>query len=200
MGISKAQAAALAEGFLDDIGTEETFQPRETFTDLILMAGELVEDAQDNLNKSNTNASGGLSESLEASEPEKSGSTLKVDVYMNFYGRFVNKGVKGTKSGAGLYAFKYDMPSKSMVDAIKEYIKSAGKKTRNVNARKTISKNEIKNASISSQIAFATARSIKQHGIKATGFLDKAVEVTRKKVKGRLELDLRIDVLDSIIK
>lgn len=199
MSINKAQAKALADGFLDNLGSENDLQPRETFSEIILIAGEMVEAMQDNLNASNTNASGALSSSIEIGEPEVSGSLFKVDVYMNFYGQFVNKGVKGTKSGSGLYAFKHDFPSKSMVDAIREWIKAGKLKTANTNAKKTISRNEKKNASIGQlDNAFAVARSIKQHGIKPTGFLDKAVDTTITKVKDRLGLALKIDIINSL--
>lgn len=197
--INKAQADLLASGFLDDLGSEETLQPRETFSEIILIAGEMVEDMQDNLNKSNTNASGNLSASIQLGEPEVSGKLFKVDVYMNYYGQFINKGVRGTKSGSGLYAFKHDFPSKSMVDAIREWIKAGKLKVTNTNPKKTISKNEKKNASIGKlDNAYAVARSIKQHGIKPTGFLDKAVDSTITKVKDRLGLALKIDIINSI--
>jgi hypothetical protein len=201
MSISKSQAAALADGFLDSIGsTKEGLRPRETFSELILIAGEMVEDMQNNLNASNSNASGRLSESIEASEPEQSGSVLKVDIFMNFYGRFVNSGVRGTKSGSGIYAFKTDFPSKSMVEAIREWANTGKLKISNVNKAKTISANEKKNATIAEiDNAYAVARSIKQHGIKPTGFLDKAVATTQAKVAERLGLALKVDVLNAII-
>jgi hypothetical protein len=197
--MSKAQARAIADGFLDDIGTEEELQPRDTFSEIILLAGEFVEDAQANLNSSNSNASGNLSSSLELGEPEVSGNIFKVDLFMNFYGQFVNKGVKGTKSGSGLYAFKHDFPSKDMIDALREWAKSGKFKTTNTNAQKTISKNEKKNASIGKlDNMYALARSIKQKGIAPTGFLDKAAETTSQKVQDRLGLALKIDIIESI--
>jgi hypothetical protein len=42
------------------------------------------------------------------------------------------------------------------------------------------------------------ARSIKQHGIKPTGFLDKAIATTRNKISDRLGAALRIDIISSI--
>lgn len=201
MSITKAQAKALADNFLDDIGEGDslTLQPRETFSELLLLAGEMAEDMQSNLNTSQSNASGKLSESIELTEPELSGSTFKVDILMNYYGAFLNKGVKGTKGGSGLYAFKYDKPSKKMVDAIREYIKNSGKKITNTNVQKTTSLNEKKNGSIAQlDNAYAAARSIVQHGIAPTGFLDKAAETTRNKVAERLGLALKIDIINSL--
>lgn len=196
--ISKAQADALAEGFLDDIGTGNPgeLQPRETLSELFMLVGELIEDAQDNLNETKSNASGRLSSSIEAREPVAAPGLIQIDIEMNFYGQFVNKGVKGTKGGAGLYKFKSDMPGKSMVDAIKHYMKDARSK---IGAVKKPVGYEIKNATIAqASAAFAMARSIKQHGIKAVYFMDKAINDTDKKVSQRLGDALAVDVLNSL--
>jgi hypothetical protein len=199
--ISKSQAEAIADGFVDSVGEgdSKTLQPRETYSEIILLAGDLIESAQQNLNKSNSNASGKLSASFMTNEPVKENNILRVDVTMNFYGRFINKGVKGVKSGSGPYSFKYDHPSKKMVDAIEEWQKDGKSKISNTNTKKTISKNEKKNASISAiSSAYAIAQSIVNKGIKKTGFLDKAVLTTKDKVSDRLGAALKIDVLNSI--
>jgi hypothetical protein len=202
MSIGKAQAELLATSFLDDIGeSKDGLQPRETFSEIILLAGELIESAQENLNQSTNNASGNLSESLQASEPEVNGTVFKIDVYMNFYGRFQNKGVKGTHSGnstAG-YFFKNEYPSKNMVKAIAEWIRRAQVSTQTVKQYQGYGKHEIKNRTISEySSAYAKAKSIKMYGIKPTSFLDKAVQTTQAKVKDRLGLALKVDVIDAI--
>lgn len=202
MSISKAQAQALADGFLDDIGSnKDGLQLRETFSEMILIAGEFIEDCQQNLLSSNSNASGELSASLIANEPENIGTAMNIAIYMNFYGAFVNKGVKGTQSGSSTagYSFKYDMPTKSMVKAIQEWIDRGKISTRSVKKYSGYGRHEIKNKTIAQlDMAFAVARSIKQHGIKPTGFLDKAVASTVSKVADRLGAALSIDVLNSI--
>ena len=202
MSISKAQALALADGFLDSLGSEKgDLQPRESYSEIILLAGELIESAQDNLNTSNSNASGGLSASLVASEPVQVGSTMRVDMLMNFYGQFVNKGVKGTKGGSSTagFSFKYDKPSRKLVDAIADWQKAGKVSTTNTNAKKSTSLNEKKNASIAAiDGAYAIACSIVQKGLKPTGFLDKAILTTQDKVADRLGAALRIDIINSI--
>lgn len=202
MSISKAQAQALADGFLDDIGSnKDGLQPRETFSEMILIAGEFIEDCQQNLLSSNSNASGELSASLIANEPEKVGNAMRIDVYMNFYGAFVNSGVKGTKSGSSTagYSFKYDMPTKSMVKAIQQWIDRGKISTSSVKKYSGYGRHEIKNKSIAQlDMAFAVARSIKMKGLKPTGFLDKAVATSINKVADRLGSALSIDVLNSI--
>lgn len=202
MSISKSQAEALAEGFLDNLGSsKEGLQPRETFTEIILLAGELIEEAQNNLNKSNRHTSGRLSESLIGDEPTLNGSVFRIDVLMNFYGAFVNKGVKGTRSGRSLagYSFKNEVVSSSMHKAISDWIKSARTATRSVKKYKGYGKHETKQKTISQyDTAYAIARSIKQHGLKPTGFLDKAVASTERKVADRLGAALRVDVIDGL--
>jgi hypothetical protein len=200
--ISKAQAKALAEGFLDNIGSsKEGFAPRNTLTELFLLAGELIEDCQDNLNRANITNTGKLSESLIADEPTQNGSTVRIDVLMNFYGAFHNKGVKGTRAGRSTagYSFKNEIVSDKMYNAIDKWIKRAGRTTRTVKKYKGYGAHETKRKSIAQyDNTYATARSIKMYGLKPTGFLDKAVVTTKHKVSDRLGAALKIDVIDGL--
>lgn len=200
MGISTSQAEALAEGFLDTLGSGmEGLRPKDTLSELFLIAGELIEDAQDNLNKSNSNASGELSESLVLSDPRQDGSVISVDVVMNFYGEFINSGVKGTRSGTGKYRFKTEFPSLEMVQALVKGIRRAKQSSFNVNKSKSVSKNEVKNKTISEiDKAYGAGRNIKMYGIKATGFFDKAVSNAERKFADRLGAALQIDLLNSL--
>jgi hypothetical protein len=202
MSISKQQAAALAEGFLDDLGSERgEFQPRELYTELFLIVGELIEAAQNNLNKANRISSGALSESLIADEPKKNGNVISVDVLMNFYGAFVNKGVKGTRAGqsAAGYSFKNEVVSRSMLEAIANWIEKARIKTRTVKKYKGYGKHEVKQKTIAQfDATYAVARSIKQHGLKPTGFMDNAISKTSDKIEKRLGAALVVDVIDGL--
>lgn len=202
MSISKAQAAALAEGFLDNLGSsKEDFAPRNTITELFLLAGEMVEEMQNNLNQANITSTGKLSESIVADEPTQNGSTVSIDILMNFYGAFHNKGVKGTRGGQSLagYSFKNEIVSRKMYKAIDEWIKRAGTTTRTVKQYKGYGRHETKRKSIANyDNTYATARAIKMRGLKPTGFLDKAVRSTQLKVSNRLGATLRIDVLDGL--
>jgi hypothetical protein len=201
MSISKQQAAALAEGFLDNIGSENDLQFRETFTDIILMAAEFIEDAQNNLIKANNISSGALSESLQASEPAVNGNVFSIDVFMNFYGKFINSGVKGTRSGSSKagYSFRNEIVSKKMFTAIYEWIKRAHISTQTVKQYAPHGRHETRRITISEiDSAYGKARSIKMYGIPANGFLDNAVQTTAQKVKDRLGLALKIDIINSL--
>lgn len=198
MSINKAQAKALADGFLDRVGggnADKGFQPRETLPEIYLLAGTFIEFSQENLDRSNSNASGKLSSSLKIINPSAKG----VDIQMDFYGQFINKGVRGTKGGSGLYAFKTDMPSKAMVNQISKWIKRSRKSSVNVNAQKSISRNEVKNKTVADfNRAYAVARAVKQKGIRATGFIDKASVQLQNILPERLQASFKIDVLNSL--
>ena len=124
-----------------------------------------------------------------------------MDVIMNFYGKFINAGVKGTKSGTSKqgYAFKTPYASNKMARALMIGIGMAKKRSTNVNKSKSVSRNEVKNKTISEiDSAFGAARNIKMYGIKPTGFIDKAVVTTARKVQDRLGAAFQVDILNSI--
>lgn len=202
MSISKAQAEALAEGFLDHLGSDKNdFLPKRTYTELFLLVGELIQAAQDNLNHANRIASGALSESIIADEPVQNGNVISVDVLMNFYGAFVNKGVKGTRSGQSTagYSFRNEIVSRKMYYAIETWIKRAQISTRSVQKYKAYGLHERKQKSIAANdAAYAVARSIKQHGLKPTGFMDDAIKTTSDKIADRLGIALVADVQDGL--
>lgn len=205
MSIAKAQAQALADGFLNSLGVDKNgLVPRETYSELIVLAGELIDDAQQNLAKSNSVSSGSLSESMVANEPVATGGQVTVDVFMNFYGKFIDAGVKGTKAGGSTagYAFKYDMPSKSMVDAITEWLKRGSLTTSSVKKYTGYGSHERKQKKLGkiseANVAFAVARSIKQQGIRATGFMGAAIRSTSNKVADRLGAALKVDIHNSL--
>jgi hypothetical protein len=203
MSIAQAQAEALAEGFLDNIGTTDKgdLRPKNTLTEAILLVGELIEDCQTNLNASNKVASGALSASLIANEPYQVGSVMQVDMLMAFYGKFVNKGVKGTRGGRSTanYSFRNEIVGRKMYAAIQEWIDRGKITTRTVKKYKGYGKHEKKMKSIAQlDMAYAVARSIKQKGLKPTGFLDKAVDKLRQKIASRLGNGLKIDIIESL--
>jgi hypothetical protein len=200
--IGQAQAEALADGFLGGKGTAKgEFKPAKVLSEVLLIAGAVVKEAQENLNRTNSNAAGGLSQSLEISEPIQEGSIFKCEVSMVYYGQFVNKGVKGLKSGtsnAG-FSFKNYNVSRGFIKSLEQGRKSAGVKISNTNTNKTISKNEKKNATISEAAsAWGAAINIKKFGIKPTGFMDKAIDTIGSKVQKQLGIALNIDIVNSL--
>ena len=204
--ISKSQASLLASGFLDSIGSNpelNNLELNETLTTLILLAGELIEEANKNLQAGGHISSGKLSASMKVLDPQMFGKSIRLDVQALKYLMFLNKGVKGTKGGTGEFSFKNSYPSKSMVNEIQKWIKRAGASSFNV--KKPVSHLEHKRKSVASlntgrNTAYAVARGIKIHGIKPTHFFDNAVKTIRADVKTELAKALKVDVINSLPK
>jgi hypothetical protein len=202
MGISigQAQAGYLKTGRLNKLGTKkgpDEFTLDATTEALVKVAGGLVISAQDNLEAGAHVSSGELNKSIKALDPEVSGKTVKVDIQALNYYAYINKGVRGTKSGSGLFAFKSSYPSLAMVQSISDWIGRGHFANRNV--KQTVGKLEAKNATLAKlSSSYAVARSIKMHGIKPTSFFDKAVDSGKQAAKDELGKALKIDTINSL--
>lgn len=202
--ISKAQAKALADGFLDTLGTKrDGLRVENTTSELILLAGELVEQAQKNLVTTDRVASGALSESLKVLNPEFHNRNIQVDVEALLYYQFIDSGVRGTRggtSGKG-YSFKNEVVGRKMRDAIRKWLIREGLKARS--DKYTVTNRETRRKSISetsNQVAYAIARSIKQKGLKRTNFFAKAIRSTKVHAKENLARGFKIDIINAIPK
>ena len=200
--ITQAQKSALSSGFLDTLGSNPEFSDfpvDETVQALYELAGYLIEQANNNLQKNGNISSGALIDSHKVVNPQFVGGNIQMDIEALAYYAFINKGVRGTKSGNGLYSFKSSFPSQKMVSEIQAWMKRAGISTRNI--QKSVSKLERKRKSISEiDSAYAMARSIKMKGIKPTGYFDKAVKSAQSKAKETLGQALVVDVINSLPK
>lgn len=198
--INKSQAEALANGLLDNIGEDKsTFKPKKLLSEVLQIAGEFIENAQNNLNESNSNSTGSLSSSLQITDPQVTGEVLKVDIEMLEYGRYLNKGVKGVVSGSGAYSFKNLYPSRAMISSLMAGKNKASRKITSTNTSKSISQNEKKNKQISDvSKVWGAAVNIKKYGIRPTGFLDKAEQTSKMDIETRLGKALEIDIINTI--
>lgn len=208
--ISNAHAEALAESFLDQIGSDRTgegIRLKKTTSELILLAGTLVSEAQNNLNKADRVATGALSESLKILNPSKVDGGIRVDVEALYYYKFIDAGVKGTKKGSSRDGYKYSnkMPPVNVIRKwlIREGLK--GKTIRNEKLKpktdKLISSREKFRKSItetSNRVAFAIARSIYYGGLKRTNFFAKALTTTERKADSVFGSAFEIDVINSL--
>lgn len=155
-----------------------------------------IERVQENLKNSGKIDTGTLASQITAGELKNDNGTYEITVgypegsEAAKYYDFVNKGVKGVKSGKpsdSPYSFKNDKPSLSMQLAIaKWYRRNAGfarKETQQDNLSKVQAKRKklLKMATEAQRLkslSYATARKIKQKGLKKTGFFDKAVKAS----------------------
>lgn len=198
--IRQSQAALLSTNFLDDLGSDEVAYDASENA-LIQLAAMIVENAHKNLNQSGQISTGHLADSIQVLDPQETNGKIHLDIEAADYYDFQNKGVAGTKSGSstGGYKFKYDRPSEKMVEEIKEWVNRAGLSSTNVKKEHTISAKETKDTTISEYDKYyAVARSIKQKGIKGTGYFDKAVQLAQTYAQDVLGKALSVDIINSI--
>lgn len=197
--ISQLQNEALS--FLETKG-----QGREGFDDvtklpaitqlLVLSAANFIIKVQENLKNSGKIDTGLLSSSIESGDVIESGGKVEISVGYPAnskaakYYDFVNKGVKGLRSGEpsdSPYSFRKETAGGAMVEALARWYRRNGASNRNETQKKNLSSVQRKRKKLSKMInadqkvkslAYATAISIKRKGLKKTGFFDNAVKTS----------------------
>jgi hypothetical protein len=158
---------------------------------IIRFASIFIKRVQDNLIKANRVDTGTLSTDITEGELIKQGSSYSLDIgYPTSsegakYYDFVNKGVKGFKSGQpnSPYRFRSAYPSMNgpMVNAIQKWVKRNALSSRREDQRFNLSGLQKKRKSVAQlntgrTTAYLIARKIKQRGLPKTGFFDNAVD------------------------
>lgn len=161
---------------------------------MVLAAANFILQVQENLNQAGKIDTGTLASDIEKGEITNSGGVYSIDVgyakgsKASKYYDFVNKGVKGTRSGTpadSSYSFRSDMPGPSMTSAIAGWYRRHASYGRKETQKKNLSAVQRKRKKLSKMVdankrlrslAFATAVNIKRRGLKKTGFFDKAIQ------------------------
>lgn len=161
---------------------------------MVLAAANFILQVQENLNQAGKIDTGTLASDIEKGEITNSGGVYSIDVgypkgsKASKYYDFVNKGVKGTRSGTPAdspYSFRSDMPGPSMTSAIAGWYRRHASYGRKETQKKNLSAVQRKRKKLSKMVdankrlrslAYATAVNIKRRGLKKTGFFDKAIQ------------------------
>jgi len=197
--IKQLQAESLS--YLEKIGVSE--KEFERGTDglnaleyyLTLSAANFILKVQENLQVQGKVDTGGLSENLQQSAVSKDRNSLSVSIGYDAdseqakYYDYVNKGVMGYKSQSPFSKYKFKSsrpnPSKDMVFNIAKWLRRNASLGRREDNRTLITSSQRKRKSLSKMVdenkrfksfAFAVAKSIKQKGIKKSGFFDDAIK------------------------
>ena len=197
----------LAAAGLDFLGTNDrgdALPMNNTAATLVKMAGHLISEAQSNLNKSGSVATGDLESSLYATDIEADGSRMSIDVMILDRYAFTDKGVNGLEQSHGSpYSFKTKKPSLGMQRSIKSWLRRRGARAMKY---KAISRTERKDKAIKRMktkadsqdgLAWAVAASIKKKGIKPTRFFTKAVKSTEKEFKKEIATGFKLDIINA---
>ena len=158
---------------------------------IIGYAAKFIKQVQNNLKKANKVDTGTLSTDIAQGDIIKQGSSYSLDIGYPVgsdgarYYDFVNKGVKGFKSGQpnSPYSFKSAYPSMNgpMVTAIQKWVKRNALSSRREDVKYNLSGLQKKRKSVAQlntgrTTAYLIARKIKQRGLPKTGFFDNAID------------------------
>ena len=158
---------------------------------IINYAAKFIIQVQKNLIKANKTDTGRLETEIQQGDLIKADGSYLIDIgYLKTseaakYYDFVNKGVKGFKSGTpnSPYRFRSAFPSMNgpMVTAIQKWVKRNSKLARREDQKYNLSGLQKKRKSISElntgrTTAYLIARKIKQRGLPKTGFFDNAID------------------------
>ena len=192
--INQLQAELLSSGTLDKLGASQqdfaslgTLPVLEQY--LILAAANFIQKVKDNIEVLGISDTGALSDDISSGELVKESNGYSIEVgyprgsKAAKYYDFVNKGVKGVKSGTpnSPYAFKNIGVGREMLQNIKSWVDRNGIRrndvaiTRRQATRQSLS-NMVSEASRSKNLAYAVAVNIKKRGLRKTGFFDSAVD------------------------
>lgn len=193
--------------YLGTIGTndkEDILAGGNSFNAMIELAGFLIGEASDNLDKNGNVATGETASSMRALDIALVGTQYELPIEIASTYKFLDKGVRGVEGGKGLYAFKNKFVSAKMASAIKKWLRVR----KVVTKYKAISKTERKNKRIAAIVkskdglltglSYAIAMNIKKRGIKPTGFFSKAIVATRKEQKEKYAKAFKLDIIESL--
>lgn len=158
---------------------------------MISYAAKFIIQVQKNLQKANKVDTGRLETDIQEGSLIKDGKSYSIDIGYPVgsegakYYDFVNKGVKGFKSGTpnSPYRFRSAFPSMNgpMVTAIQKWVKRNALSSRKETQTRSLSSLQKKRKSVSElntgrTTAYLIARKIKQRGLPRTGFFDDAID------------------------
>jgi len=158
---------------------------------MIAYAAKFIIQVQKNLISANKTDTGRLEEEIQQGDIIKANGSYLIDIgypkssESSKYYDFVNKGVRGFKSGTpnSPYRFRSAFPSMNgpMVNAIQKWVKRNSKLARREDQKYNLSGLQKKRKSVSElntgrTTAYLIARNIKQRGLPRTGFFDDAID------------------------
>lgn len=188
-----------------------TFDGKALEVALYNIAVEFINAAADNLNAADRVSTGGLLESIKPSEITVMGKKMTINISVLDYYKFIDKGVKGWKSGTpsdSPYAFKAPAgksgkKSSEMVTAIRKWLVKEGLKSRSTskNPKNAISARESRRQKITdtaTSTAIMIAGRVRSQGLKKTNFWTDAEATASKFAESEFETALTISVINSL--
>jgi hypothetical protein len=172
-------------------------QLKETKEALNTFAKYVIKQARANLSRKKTDPTSNFSKELYNSLeylPFRKGNQIGVNFYMEDYGRFQDRGVKGVKGGSSLSGYAYKKSSNLIgveyhTGTLAKWAKFKRYQARDKKGRFTTYK----------QTGFALANIIKNYGIKPSMFFTKPFEQAFENLPAELQAAFVNDIEKSII-
>ena len=182
MSISKAQALAIADGYLNTLGEQRMKEGELPVVEALLkkFGGDFIKTAQYLLDLNGSIASGAINDIRVQFTKFNTSYTLSLGYpkseKASKYWDFINKGVKGTKNikADSKTPYKFNPSKKSIpISAVQGWL---GYNKLKVTAVKKYSKLGVELKAIDSKksLAYVVARSIHRKGIRSTHYFDNA--------------------------
>lgn len=192
--ITNEQLAALTEPILADAQSnrKDYYDARELPALeklLVVSAAQFIQEVQDNLDRQGKVSTGTLSTQIKTGELTKQGQTYSIS--MGYpegsdaagYYDYVNKGVKGLKTGQpseSPYYFKKLSVKPVMAEAILGWLRQNNISAKIEDQPRKLSALQTKRQSLTQldpqrSLAYAIATNIKKRGLPYSGFFDKAI-------------------------
>jgi hypothetical protein len=199
--IAQAQAKISASDYEGWGVAKSVFVPRKSIPLALQFVAEYVEAfqraADDRLNATDRVDTGSLASSIKFETTETANGII-IEVFVNDYYKFVDKGVRGVgpgnKNNTSPYKFRYANPSKSHIEAMRGWIRRNGLKSRAKDVQKYGRIGREKRQPEDMRLAQIIARSIKMKGLKRTGFWEDSINETFKDFDIKMAEALGIDI------
>lgn len=196
--------------FLNQLGTKDKgdgsgLKLNRTAKTLIELGEYLILEAQENMTKAKSIATGRIADSMEIKNLSSKSAKFSLDVVIDKNYKWTNDGVRGVNGGSGKYQFKTTRPSKKMATTILKWARKRGLKGRTKyspasgNEGKDVGIRKLTSSSDNlKSLAYAISTNIKKKGIQPTHFFTKAIKATEKIQREKYATAFKLDIIDSI--
>jgi hypothetical protein len=208
--IAQAQAKLGGRSFTGTGVSKGVFVPKEDMPLALQLVADYVKEFESRvateLDRVGRVDTGNLASSIRY-ETTETANGLIIQVFVNDYYKFVDKGVRGVGRGnintTSPYKFRFLNPSKSHQNAIRKWLKRNDVKSSATDVKKYGAVGREQRQPTDTTLAFLVARKIKRVGLPYTGFWEKSIEAVFKdfdvKMSQALGIDVRVN-LENMVK
>lgn len=207
MALSIAQAQAkVSSSDYESLGVAKSvFVPKKTMPVALQLVSEYVEAFEkmtaDKLKALDRVDTGNLASSIKF-ETTETKDGLIIEVFVNDYYKFVDRGVRGIGRNnintTSPYRFRYANPSKSHVQAIRGWISRNRDKVKARDVQKYGAIGREKRQPQDITVAWLVARNIKRRGLRQTGFWTDSINEVFKDFDIKMSQALGVDIVVNL--